>query len=142
MPWLVVLGNGSWQAEGTLYRAGKHLVPEEVADRARASGIRRLVVLEEEPTLAQPTGGPLELEHVRRGVQGVSLAERQPEAVEGGTPGWERPAEYPCPSCPKSFPSSGALARHEEFNHAVPVQTAPDAADGQTAPPVGPSGAV
>ena len=115
MSWLVVLGRGTWVAAGRDYPAGKHEVDEETAELARAAQIRTLIVLDEEPALASTEPGePLTLKDVQQRAWGVALAQTSEPEVEE-TP--SAPRDYVCALCSASFPSRGALTRHDEFHH-------------------------
>lgn len=135
MPWLVVLGTGSWcdpavsrqtfrasycKKKGTGYK-----VEEDIAEAARATGYWWLQVypdeMEPELDVSDPSG-PLTLEDVKTGLApGVRL-----QVIEGGGEPEEEyqdpeapPLEHACQWCPRRFPSSGALGRHVEFEHTL-----------------------
>lgn len=118
MPWLTVQGSSAWRSGEVRFEPGQHEVGEEVAERARASGIARLVVTDEPPDLRRRPEGKLTMEDLLdRG--GVEIAGPEPAAVgEDEVPAV--PSEFPCELCPEGeagFPSAGALARHTEFHH-------------------------
>lgn len=118
MPWLVVLGSGSWTpGPGMRYRAGKHYVTEEVAAKARALGRRTLIVVDEEPEIVRGVGpGPLTPEDVRFGTTaGVRFKEQ--ELVEELEAEYEIPLTYECQWCPEKRPSQAALDRHHKVKH-------------------------
>jgi hypothetical protein len=119
LPWLAVLGSGSWTVDGLRFPAGVHEVSDEIAERARRSGLRSLVVSDGEQLSVRetPADGPLGLEDLRRGTTGVQLQVPALEPVE--LPSAELPRNYRCPHCPEPFPSRGALVRHIEFHHEV-----------------------
>jgi hypothetical protein len=132
MPWLVVIGTGTWSAPGLskiTYKASvckatgrAYEVDEAVAAEAAATGYEWLMAFDEEPVLdvSDPTG-PLEPDDVRIGVTGgvrlkVLDGGDEPEEEEFLDP--EAPEmTHRCSWCPKGYPSSGALARHVEFEH-------------------------
>lgn len=119
MPWLVVLGKGSWGYNRITYRAGKHEVPEDVAEVARAKGKKNLLVFEHEPEIVSNKGdGPLTPDDILLGNPGGVRLPADPEdhvEEEDNT----IPYEYPCEHCTLSFPSAPALDRHHEFHHKV-----------------------
>lgn len=128
MPHLTVLGLGSWKYRTVTYRAGIHHVDEEVANAARTSGIRTLVVSEDAPQLARRAEGPLTLAQLNNGsAEGVTMAAAPPLPPEPAAVPEEItvPAEFPCDvdGCqyvsPHGFPSLPALDRHRLFNHAT-----------------------
>ncbi len=131
MPWLVVLGTGTWSAPGltkTTFKASvckatgqAYEVDDAVAAEVAATGYEWLMIFDEPPVLdvSDPTG-PLEPEDIKSGViGGVRL-----QVIEGGEepePEWIDPEApemvHGCTWCPRKFPSSGALGRHVEFEH-------------------------
>lgn len=117
MPWLVVLGRGSWRTGDRLFEAGAHEIDDEVAEKARQSRIKSLLVCDEEPVLqVDATTGLLTADDVRtRGRGGVRLA--RPETGEDALVSVELTYDFSCPQCPAAFPSRGALVRHTEFHH-------------------------
>lgn len=128
MPILTVLGKGSWKYRTVTYRAGIHVVDDEVANAARTSGIRTLVVSDTAPLLARRVDGPLTLAQLHNGSpEGVTLAAAPPLPPEPVVEPEEItvPAEFPClvDGCqyasPHGFPSKPALDRHTQFNHAT-----------------------
>ncbi len=129
MTWLVVLGNGSWQPEpGVKFKSGKHELPEQYVEAARAAIKRRypLLLSEVEPQIirdedAVANGKPLMAAEVRfprkRGV-----AMRLPDApvVPGDPeppPSADMMDEFPCDLCVESFPTPDSLLTHIEFDH-------------------------
>lgn len=126
MPHLTVLGLGSWRYRTVTYRAGIHHVDEEVANAARTSGIKTLVVSEAPPLLARRADGPLSLAELHGGsAEGVTLAAAPPLPPEPVVelPEITVPEEFPCDvdgcpyTTPNGFPSKPALERHRLFNH-------------------------
>lgn len=121
MPWLVVLGQGSWSPKpGVRFRAGKHKISREVADSARAArakGQKSLIVLDDEPEIVTSLGtGMLTAEDVRVGNSaGVRIP--LPEAEAELEQEYEIPLEHPCHWCTKKYPSAAALKRHVDFHH-------------------------
>ena len=117
MPYLVVLGNGSWRYNGVTYKAGVHEISDELARVAQLAPVRSLVVMSEKPVVMQKTPGPLTIADLKRPRMGVSL---RPSAVPETTdpePDLGVPLDHPCPECPELFPSAPARDRHIEFNH-------------------------
>lgn len=133
MPWLVVLGTGSWSAPAisrtTTYKAatvrktGKgYKVTQEVADAADATGYWWLQTFadDNEPVLdTDDPSGVLTLEDIKVGVHpGVKLSVVEGERVE---PEWVDPEAPPlvhgCQWCPDRYPSTAALDRHVEWEH-------------------------
>lgn len=133
MPWLVVLGTGSWSAPSVskqTYKASYckkngtgYEVEQSVADAAQATGYWWLQVFPDRPEVVQedPTG-PLSLDDVRSGVEGGSRlvvleggAEPEPDIEDPEAPSMS----HACGWCPRRFPSSGALGRHTEFEHTL-----------------------
>lgn len=117
MPYLIVLGNGSWRYRDHTYKAGVHEVSEELADAARRAPVRSLVVMNRKPVVVQKTPGPLTLADLKRPRRmGVALT---PDAVPQlpVEDDYEVPLDYPCDKCDEMFPSAGARDRHLEFNH-------------------------
>lgn len=132
MPWLVVLGTGSWSAPGvskTTFKAAVckaqgrgYKIDQAVADAAEDTGYWWLQTFadDDEPVLDvdDPTG-PLEAEDIRIGVMGGvrlhvdATSTEEPEWVDPEAP----PLEHPCKWCPRRFPSSAAKDRHVEFEH-------------------------
>jgi hypothetical protein len=120
--WLVILGEGDWLPErGVRLSPGKHEVSDARALQARNSGIRRFIILDEEPEIVDydpQAGGPLTPDHIRRGsASGVAL---KPEEITredllpvDDTP----PSNYHCLHCDFSARTQAALERHVEFNH-------------------------
>lgn len=117
MPWLVILGSGSWSYGRTRYEAGLHEVDEEVAEAARRAP-KKLLVTAERPVLAR-SEGPLTMDDVRLGGLGVELARPEIEVTADGTRPLEVIHDFKCDWCPRTFPSRGARERHVEFKHAV-----------------------
>ena len=121
MPWLAVLGSGSWMANGLRFGPGVHEVSEEIAEKARATGRRSLVVCDEQPELADAREhGPLKPEDLERpfserGVQLKVVPLPSPEPLPEDE--YALPKDYPCPQCSAKFPSSGSRERHVEFHH-------------------------
>lgn len=132
MPWLVVLGTGSWSAPGlskTTFKAavckatGKaYEVDQAVADAATATGYWWLQAFEDddEPVLeVTELTGALGLEDIRHGVHGgvrlhlVAALEEEPDYSDPDAP----PAVHECKWCPRKFPSTAARERHVEFEH-------------------------
>ena len=121
MPWLVVLGRGSWMRAGKRYEAGKHEVDELTAEAAKRAPVGNLRVLDEEPEIVRDLGddGPLTAEHVRLGVSGgVVLVSDLQESLEDGVEEREK-YDFSCRYCPLGFPSSGSLVRHVEMHHSI-----------------------
>lgn len=123
MPWLVVLGTGTWGYGRTTYPAGKHQVDDATAEAARSLGSPVVLVTDEEPHIVEnrPDGEPLSLKDIRVGVttHGVRLAE---VAIEEVAVHERDPRdEHACPYCSDAKPSAAALVRHIEFHHEVPV---------------------
>lgn len=132
MPWLVILGTGTWSAPGisrTTFKASVckaegrgYKVEQAVADAADATGYWWLQTFpdDDEPVLdTDELSGPLGLDDVRRGVDGgVRL-----RVIEGGLIEEDYsdpdapPFANPCEWCVRKFPSSAALDRHVEFEH-------------------------
>jgi hypothetical protein len=119
VPWLTVLGAGSWRCGDKRFPAGKHEVDETTAELARQAGIRSLIITETEPTLHRREDGPLTIDDVKLG-SGVRLAIVPPPEVADVEPDlYEVPRDYHCPHCEESHPSRGSLLRHIEFHHDV-----------------------
>jgi hypothetical protein len=132
MPFLVVLGTGTWSAPGltkTTFKASvckssgrAYEVDAAVAEEALGTGYDWLMVFDEEPRLdvSDPTG-PLEPEDIKTGVHGgVRLqveADAEPEEEEEFIDPEAPEMIHGCSWCPRKFPSSGALGRHVEFEH-------------------------
>lgn len=117
MPWLVVLGNGSWMPRpGMRFTAGVHEISDEVAIWARKSKLKMLLVMDREPEIEpEHQGGPLTPDKLKNAHRGVRLkVEPLPEAEEEE---YEVPLEYPCLYCDSSFPSDPARDRHIELQH-------------------------
>lgn len=132
MPFLVVLGTGSWSAPAvsrTTYKAAvckasgePYKVDAAVAEAARATGYWWLQVFDDddEPVLdVSDPSGPLEPDDIRVGVQGgVRLhLEEAPEPEEVNFEYEGSPLVHGCKWCPRRFPSSAAHDRHIEFEH-------------------------
>lgn len=131
MPWLVVLGTGSWSTPGisrTTFKAsvckaqaGGYKVDQAVADAAEATGYWWLQVYDDddEPVLdVDELSGALGLDDVRRGVDGgvrlrVVPGEPEPEPEDPEAP----PPIHGCDWCVRKFPSTAAKDRHVEFEH-------------------------
>lgn len=119
MPWIVVLGKGSWGHNRVTYRAGKHEVPEDVALAARAANKSKLLVFEDEPEIVEGSGGGvLSPDDILLGNPG---GVRLPADPEEPVPEEDNtiPYNYPCEHCVLSFPSGPARDRHVEFHHRV-----------------------
>jgi hypothetical protein len=122
LPFLTVLGNSSWRTGEHVFKPGVHAVTEDVAARARASGIRSLILTDEAPAITRPrgTGEPLTVEDLALGQTGVRLVPPlPPEEAVVEVDLYEVPRDWHCPHCPQDFPSKGSLVRHIEFHHAV-----------------------
>ena len=120
--YLTVLGSGSWSSHGKQYRAGIHEVSEEIAEEARASGIRFLVITSQEPKITRGVDvGPLTLDDLKVGVGGVRIVPAEAEPLPDEEPRDPR-GEYVCDWCTDDFPSKGALDRHVEFHHTLGVE--------------------
>lgn len=126
MPFLTVLGDGTWRYRRVQYSAGIHEIDEATADAAKRSGIQSLHVSATPPQLARRAPGPLGMADVRSGIgEGVTLAAAPPLPYEEPVVPEEItvPAEFPCliVGCefesPYGFPSAPALARHVQVNH-------------------------
>jgi len=120
MAWIVVLGKSTWTYGGKKYDAGKHEVPDAVAERARRAGLRNLLVLDDEPTIAWagPSEGPLTHDEVF--VTGTGAGTYIPhDAPPEDAPVVPRRGEHFCPLCPARFPSQPPLDRHVARHHAV-----------------------
>ncbi len=119
MPWLTVLGRGSWRWNGKTYRAGVNEVDDEVALAARRAPVANLVISIDRPLIHQKIPGPLTLADLKkpRRAMGVQLAGNPtPQQVANLEPE-PVPLDHPCGVCEDEFPSAAALARHIEFNH-------------------------
>jgi hypothetical protein len=113
--WLTVQGTSAWRCGENRYEPGQYEVDEETAERARASGIPRLIVSDSPPDLrSRPEGALRPEDMLDRG--GVEIAGAPEPVQEEGLPD-PVPSEFPCEFCPEGFPSSGARARHVEFHH-------------------------
>lgn len=129
MPYLVVLGGGSWwAADGNRYNEGVHMVSQETADAARASGIRSLVVSDTEPTLVtNVSAGPLSLDDIKFGVQpGLRVVGQTEVQIQEEEEPYSVPLDYPCSYCELKFPSGGSRDRHVEMHHMAVAQQAKD----------------
>jgi len=121
MPWLAILGNGSWMVGKQRFDAGIHEVSEEIAAKAQATGMRRLVICDEKPELdpgREP--GPLKPEDFDRSWdnRGTQLRLVHPPAAQlPAEDEYSLPKDYPCGQCSLKFPSPGSRARHVEFHH-------------------------
>lgn len=114
MPFLVILGEGTWRPDREhFYKAGVHEVSDEIAALARAEN---LVVTETRPEIEKTGEGPLTMSDLKKGSKpGVQLViekrEDEPIAIEV-------PRDHHCIYCEdESFPSAGALERHLEVHH-------------------------
>lgn len=117
---------GYWRSRARTYKAGAHRVPEDVARQAIDSGYPWLIVMpddDDEPTVEETAlAGTLTLADVKEG-KGAGL---RLKVIEGGDSGEPEPEpepvfEHECAWCltipRRTFPSSGSLARHIEFDH-------------------------
>lgn len=120
MPWLVVLGEGSWSPErGVRYKAGKHEITEEMATFARLQGRRNLMVFDIEPEIVSgAVAGPLTPEDIKLG-RTTTVQLREPEMAAELEEEYDIPLTHPCHWCTTDtrFPSAAALARHQKVNH-------------------------
>ena len=132
MAWLVVLGTGTWSAPGltkTTFKASvckssgrAYEVDDAVSAEATGTGYDWLLVFDTEPVLdvSDPTG-PLEPDDIKVGVSGgvrLAVLDGGAEPEEEDYPDPEAPEmAHGCSWCVRSFPSSGALGRHIEFEH-------------------------
>lgn len=116
MPYLTVLGKGSWGPDAARrFAAGVHEVDHEVAEAARASGIKTLVVTDGPPRVRRRGAeGPLSADDIVEGSDGrVELEPAEEGASEEGADAYD----FGCPSCGRSFPSAAARDRHQAFRH-------------------------
>lgn len=119
MPWLVVLGSGSWTCGRTKYTPGKYEVGDDVVAAVLRSRLPNVLLLEEEPEMRfdGPSDGPLSLDDITRKHKGMQL--RLPDADPEEEPEIRPRDEHPCLFCPLGFPSRPALLRHVEMHHKV-----------------------
>lgn len=120
MPWLTVLGRGSWRWNDQTFRAGVHEVSDEVAIAARAAPVRNLVVTVDRPVVHVKTRGPLTISDLQRPYLGTGVrfaGQRPTEEPVAARPSGV-PLDHPCGQCDEMFPSAGARDRHIEFHHA------------------------
>ena len=120
MPWLTVLGLGSWSPGRDLptFRPGSYEVDVEIAEQARASDIRSLLVTDMKPrTVVRTPAGPLTMDDLRESDGGVAVA--PPDIPESDLVDvYDNLLDFPCGMCDAAFPSAGARERHIEFHHA------------------------
>jgi hypothetical protein len=119
---------GYWRARGGTFKAGAHRVSQEVADAALATAYPWLIVMPDtdEPVIEETElTGTLELSDIKD-AKGAGV--RVLRVIEGGASGEPEPGPEPvfehecrwCLTIPRrTFPSTGALERHVEFEHPV-----------------------
>ena len=136
MPWLVVLGDGSWtytaaavldtetgkwKYDRTRFESGVHEVDEAVAIAALQPGAPGyLLVTDSAPDLEDTSKtGMLTLEDIRSESRiGVQIRQEPEGLVIEEEILEEVPSEFSCGQCPETFPSKPARDLHVEFNHA------------------------
>lgn len=119
MPWLVVLGRGTWMRAGVRYEPGKYEVDDLTAAAAKNAPVGNLRVFDEEPEIFRDSDvGPLLPEHIRLGVTGgIQIVDPNVVAATEEEP--REKYDFTCRFCPQGFPSNGALERHIEFHHSI-----------------------
>lgn len=130
MPWITVLGSGSFGGKGFTYR-GVNEVPEEHAQIAREEIAKHpgmaewLIVTEVEPILVEPDNtGPLSIEDVRLGTPRAKVKipgepEPEPEPEEEDIPDEAPALDYECDHCDYRGPHPADIKRHFEFEHSL-----------------------
>lgn len=120
MPWLVVLGEGSWSPlRGVRFKPGKHEVTEEIAAIVRTQARRNLLVFDIEPEIVSgAVAGPLTADDIKLGRTSSPRLPEQEMAAELEEE-YDIPLTHPCHWCTSDtrFPSAAALARHQKVNH-------------------------
>jgi hypothetical protein len=119
VPYLTILGTGSWTWGSTTYRAGTHEVDEDVAEAASRSSRKTLIVSDAPVRLAEQESGVLTREDIEGRVRGVKLAGVLEDEREEGESSADVsvPLSEVCMTCGRGFPSAGAREHHQRFAH-------------------------
>jgi len=117
VPWITVLGRGSWMFDGQRFHAGQYEVSEEVAEAARQR--RNIVVTDEKPPLVEEVQEEaLSKKTTRRPYRstGVQIQEPPPSIPDETEMEQAVPLDFRC-DCGYRAPSPPALNRHKQFEH-------------------------